>query len=96
MLAWGSGATRPRSWSNIVEAVARFDAEFRHQSHPRGWQAATLGQVIDAHREQREHCMESYLQTGARHITVTLNLEYNHGLPELLGGGFGIAARPDC
>ena len=39
-----------RSQARLMEAIARFDAVYSREDHPGGWQAATLSQIIDAHK----------------------------------------------
>ena len=39
-----------RSQARLMEAIARFDAVYSGEDHPGGWQAATLSQIIDAHK----------------------------------------------
>ncbi len=45
--------------ARLIEAIARFDIKFSDADHPLGWQAATLDQVIDAHRQ-----FEGFGETG--------------------------------
>ena len=39
-----------RSQARLMEAIARFDAVYSREDYPGGWQAATLSQIIDAHK----------------------------------------------
>jgi signal transduction histidine kinase len=48
-----------QSGARIIEAVARFDAEFSQEDHPDGAAAATLSQVIEAHEK-----FEGFGRTG--------------------------------
>lgn len=48
-----------KSHARLIEAVARFDSVHSRDAHPDGWQAATLGQVIDAHNHD-----EGFGETG--------------------------------
>lgn len=41
------------SQARLIEAVARFDALHSEDSHPEGWVAATLSQVIDWHKQYK-------------------------------------------
>ena len=38
------------SQARLMEAIARFDAVYSREDYPGGWQAATLSQIIDAHK----------------------------------------------
>ena len=42
-----------KSQARLIEAVARFDAVYSQKDHPEGSTAATLSQVIDAHKHYR-------------------------------------------
>jgi signal transduction histidine kinase len=48
-----------QSRARIIEAVARFDAEFSHDAHSAGATAATLSQIIEAHEQ-----FEGFGKTG--------------------------------
>lgn len=42
-----------QSQARLIEAIARFDAVFSEEDYPGGAEAATLSQIIDAHRQYR-------------------------------------------
>jgi signal transduction histidine kinase len=41
------------SQAHLIESVARFDARYSREDHPEGWEAATLSQIVEAHKNRK-------------------------------------------
>lgn len=68
-----------RSQKHLIEAVGRFDAEHSQQDHAGGSIAATLSQVIDAHkRYQPGNKTSEFVLAERQQETIMFLLQHRH------------------